>query len=284
MLSYQHIYHAGNFADVHKHAILVRTLKTLLLKPAKMGVLDTHAGRGLYDLTSDEAQKTGEYNMGVLPVLTTKNPPAEIAEYLALVRKYNAGMALTRYPGSAVLARDLLRTTDPLICIEKHPGEFHELQKTLGTATLTKLFQQDGFERLPDLVPLPERRGLVIIDPSYEIKSEYEVLPKALERAYKKWPQGVYLIWYPILESQNHLAMLERLQKTRLKDVLVSEITCTAPSMENYRMTGSGMIIVNPPWPAQTLAQTTKVVTDVLPLQTAGKVFWLNDKRFGSDF
>lgn len=274
MLSYQHIYHAGNFADVQKHTILIRILKTLLLKPTPLHVLDTHAGRGLYDLSSQEAQKTNEYKSGIASVVDANHPP--LKDYQDIVKKYKP-----LYPGTSAIARAMIRKTDTLTCIEKHPGEFEELKKNISTAAL---LDQDGFQALTDMVPPKERRGLVIVDPSYEIKTEYEDLAKALTRSWKKWPQGVYMVWYPILkDNDGHTRLLERLSKSGIKDILISEISCSSAPGDDYRMTGSGILIINPPWPAAALRDLSQAVANALPLSARSDVFWLHEKKFGEE-
>ena len=177
MLSYQHIYHAGNFADVQKHAVLVKLLQVLAQKPQKFSVMDTHAGRGLYDLSSAEAEKIGEAQNGILnfwPPAPEKNP---LSDYLKIVASFNSGDALRFYPGSAKIAHHLIRPADSLLLIERHPGEFAELQNCFKDAKNVKVEQKDGFEYLVNIVPPADRRGLVLVDPSYEIKTEYTELP-----------------------------------------------------------------------------------------------------------
>lgn len=281
MLSYQHIYHAGNFADVHKHAVMIRLLKTLKGKPAAFQVLDTHAGRGLYDLSSEEAVRNREFDTGAACFLDDTAPL--LADYLSIVRKFNPDGELRVYPGSAVIAREMMRPSDRLICIERHPGEFLELQNALGTAPNTKLLQEDGFKALVDLVPFPERRGLVVVDPSYEIKSEYVDLAKHLQQAWKKWPQGIFMIWYPMLEAQGHRQFLTALRGTDVKDVMVSEIRLHEPPQEKFRMYGSGVAIINPPWPQDTLDALTRHIASRLPIKAFPDVFWLDNQQINPE-
>jgi 23S rRNA (adenine2030-N6)-methyltransferase len=288
MLSYQHIYHAGNFADVQKHAILVRLLQLLALKPQKFAFLDTHAGRGLYDLGSAEAQKTGEFNSGVLPFWTarTAQSPKQnpLADYLKLVAEFNNGDALTIYPGSAKIAHKLMRATDRLLLVERHPGEFEELQKSFAGAANVTLAKEDGFQYLVNKVPFAERRGLVLVDPSYEIKTEYTELPKQLRQALKRWPQGQFMIWYPMLSSGAHEQMLLALRKTEIKDVLVSEIRLEKPPQESFGMYGSGIIIINPPFGFEaTLDELTQYIATHLPGKANGDVFWLNNRQINPE-
>ena len=172
MLSYQHIYHAGNFADVQKHALLVALLRHLQIKPGKLNFIDTHSGRGLYDLGSTEAQKTGEASNGIIPLWPKR---ADITtpvmrDYLAAVARHNPG-DLTVYPGTAKLVDDHLRPADKLTCAEMHPGEFEHLTHALSSRT--EIIKADGFEVAAKHLPAATERGAVLIDPSYEIKTEY---------------------------------------------------------------------------------------------------------------
>jgi len=280
MLSYQHIYHAGNFADVQKHAILVQLLKALKLKNAKMTVIDTHAGRGVYDLQSEEAQKTMEYEHGGRHFFDHGTLPAGLKE---IVAKMNPDGALETWPGSAKIVREMLRPGDKLICTELHPGEFGELQKTFDGAPNTELHKTDGFQALVDMVPPTDRKGLVIIDPSYEMKTEYDLLAKQLYQAWKKWPQGVFMIWYPILEARGYQRMLTALRNSRVKDVMVSEIRLDGPPSVTYRMSGTGVAIINPPWPEAALDQLTQEIANRMPIKAFGDVFWLDNMQIDPD-
>jgi 23S rRNA (adenine2030-N6)-methyltransferase len=281
VLSYQHIYHAGNFADVQKHAVLARLLQVLAQKPQKFCVMDTHAGRGLYDLTSPEAQKISEFENGIMPFWTVRaGRKTPLSDYLTVVEDFNAGNELTRYPGSAKIAQHLMRKTDSLILIERHPGEFAELQNCFKDSKNVKIEQKDGFQCLIDKVPFAERRGLVLVDPSYEIKSEYTELPKHLRQAWKKWPQGQFMIWYPMLEAGLHRQMLAALRKSDIKDMLVSEIVLDTIPQESFGLYGSGLVIINPPFGFETaLHELTQYIAQHLPVKAAGKVYWLDNQK-----
>jgi 23S rRNA (adenine2030-N6)-methyltransferase len=281
MLSYQHIYHAGNFADVQKHAVLARLLQVLAQKPQKFCVLDTHAGRGLYDLGSPEAQKIGEFNNGIIPFWAARaGQKTPLSDYLKVVESFNEGGELQHYPGSAKIAQALMRKTDNLVLIERHPGEFAELQNCFEGAKNVRIEQKDGFQVLIDRVPFAERRGLVLVDPSYEIKSEYAELPKQLRQAWKKWPQGQFMIWYPMLEAGLHRQMLTALRKTDVKDMLVSEIRLESLPQGSFGLYGSGLVIINPPFGFETaLNEITQFIAQRLPVKAAGKVFWLDNQK-----
>lgn len=276
MLSYQHIYHAGNFADVHKHAILALLLKTLVAKTPKLAVLDTHAGRGVYDLGSEEAQKTAEFESGALHFWNSGTLPQDLRD---VVTKFNPEGGLKVWPGSAAIARELLRPSDRLVCIERHPGEFDELKRALGGKPNTTILKDDGFEALETRLPLSTRKGLVIVDPSFEVKAEYAQTAKQVHKAWRKWNAATYLVWYPVLEAGGHKQMLLALRKTDIKDVLVSTLQMEKPPAENFRMLGAGVAIVNPPWPEAVPAGLTQAIAEAMPVKTAGEVFWLDNRR-----
>jgi 23S rRNA (adenine2030-N6)-methyltransferase len=280
MLSYQHIYHAGNFADVQKHAALVKLLQMLKLKPQRFAVLDTHAGRGLYDLTSPEAQKIGEFSHGIMPFWKARAETSPLSDYLKIVAGVNAGEDLKLYPGSAKIAHLLLRPSDRLLLVERHPGEFQELKNGFTAAKNVTIEQKDGFQCLVDKVPFAEGRGLVLVDPSYEIKSEYADLPKQLRQAFRKWPQGQFMVWYPMLAPGLHRHLLMDLRKTDIKNVLVSEIQLEQTAKETFGLLGSGVIIINPPFGFEAaLNDITLYIARHLPLKAHGEVFWLDNRR-----
>ncbi len=284
MLSYQHIYHAGNFADVQKHAVLVKLLQVLAQKPQTFAFLDTHAGRGTYDLSSGEAQKTGEFRHGVLPFWERRGEQTPLSDYLKIAAAINDGDELKAYPGSATIAHGLMRPADRLLLVEKHPGEYAELQKTFSGAKNVEAVQADGFAYLVDKVPFAERRGLVLVDPSYEIKSEYADLPKQLARAFKKWPQGQFMVWYPLLAKGGHEDMLINLRKTDITNILVSELTLDAPPEETFGMYGSGVVIINPPFGFETaLTGLTQYIAEQLPAKAAANVFWLDNLKISAE-
>ncbi len=285
MLSYQHIYHAGNFADVHKHGILAHLLATLAKRNPSLFVLDTHAGRGLYDLDSGEAHKKQEFMTGIAALAAEDEKTSLLADFLRILRKYNPDGGCTRYPGSAKLAQELSRPQDRLVFAELHPGEFSLLQKNFsGNDETVKLFHKSGFECMAEMLPPPVRKGLVIIDPPYEIKSDYAEVPKTVAQAWKKWPQGAFLIWYPLLPSGLHEDMLIALRRSGIKDTIVSEIrNDEAPQDGGHGMYGSGIIIVNPPWPEQILAGLTKHISEALPAKTSGRVFWLDNAEISQE-
>lgn len=245
MLSYQHAYHAGNPADVHKHAVLAELLTLLTAKDRGISYVETHAGRGLYDVSGEEALKTGEAAQGIAQV--SLNPDAPYAQALAAVR---AQYGQTAYPGSPLIARHLLRPQDHITLMELHPAEHKALTANLpagqGGAPNNPQIAchfRDGYEGVLALSPLTPRRGLVLIDPSYEVKSEYDQVVEFVRALHVKWPEAAIVVWYPVLRAGRHHTLLEGLSP------LKPTLSAVAFSLKQGRgMTGSGLIIINPPF------------------------------------
>ena len=210
MLSYQHSYHAGNLADIHKHAALAWVLSYLLKKPKPLTYLESHAGRGLYDLTSRESAKTGEAEAGITLALKTGwFDPAH--PYLRALQDCRALHGPHAYPGSPLIAASLLRKEDHLHLAELHPQEHAALRDNLAQYK-AKLYLQNGLDLLQALCPPTPRRGLVLMDPSYELKQDYAEIPKALTKVTRKWNVGSVMLWYPVLRSAAHTEMLPQLE------------------------------------------------------------------------
>lgn len=281
MLSYQHIYHAGNFADVQKHALLVALLRHLQIKPGKLRFIDTHAGRGLYDLGSIEAQKTGEAANGIVPLWQRRSEMTTpvMRDYLAAVARHNPD-DLAVYPGTAKLVSDHLRPMDKLTCAEKHPGEFEHLAQAIGNHA--EVIKADGFEVAAQHLPAATDRGAVLIDPSYEIKTEYVDVPRQIEKLWRRWPQGVYFLWYPMLPSLAYRDMLTSLRNSPVKNVLISEVRLAEPPQQGYRMDGSGIAIINCPWNEPAMMQMTNTIATSLPQKAFGDAYWLDNKKIDS--
>lgn len=243
MLSYQHIYHAGNLADVQKHALLSVALDYMTRKDKPMTYLETHAGRGLYQLDAEEAVKTGEAEAGIIAVdnwFDTDHP------YRKVLETVRTSYGAAAYPGSPIVAETLLRSSDALHLAELHPQENDALSSAmLGSGA--KIYEQDGFEMAQSLCPPEPRRGMMLIDPSYEIKDDYETIPQFIGKLYRKWNVGVIALWYPILASGAHHDMLDTLEEQNLPKVLRHEVRFP-PVREGHRMIGSGMFIVNAPY------------------------------------
>jgi 23S rRNA (adenine2030-N6)-methyltransferase len=260
MLSYQHGYHAGNFADVMKHITLVHIMDYLTTKEKPLFYLETHAGRGLYDLKSQQAQKTKEFEAGIAQLWAQKATlPKEFQGYLDAIKAQNDPNQLRFYPGSPNIAIQRLRAIDRLILCEKHPKEFDALTHAEGTHPRLECRHTDGIESLKSLLPPIERRGLIFVDPSYEEKTEYKSIPRALGAAYKKFSTGVYCIWYPILNSTYHDWILNALTAIGAPSILSIEWHVHPKTTEG--MKGTGMFIINPPF---TLAATMKTVLTTL--------------------
>jgi 23S rRNA (adenine2030-N6)-methyltransferase len=236
MLSYQHLYHAGNAADVHKHAALATALDYLTQKPKPLSYIETHAGRGLYDLQAPEALKTNEAAQGI----------ARLRDLFPADHPYIKALhAQPDYPGSPAIARALLRPEDTLHLAELHPQEHAALRQNMR-ARNTHIYHQDGLALAQSLCPPTPRRGLMLVDPSYEVKTDYAMLPKWLNTLHRKWNVGTVMIWYPILASNAHAPMLKAFQNDHA-DALTHEVTFP-PARDGHRMTGSGLFIVNPPY------------------------------------
>jgi 23S rRNA (adenine2030-N6)-methyltransferase len=243
MLSYQHGYHAGGFADVHKHAALCLLLDHLLKKPAPFCAIDTHAGRGLYDLRDAQASKTGEWRGGIGQLAEAAPRSEGLSRYLAVVRTANGGGRIDRYPGSPAIAAAMMRSDDRLVLIEGHPAEFEALRSVFRRDTRVHIHKRDSLEALPALVPPAEKRGLVLVDPSYEVKAEYTTVPRAIGAALKRWEGGIYAVWYPILPDGRHEALVRGLAAER--ETLVAELH---GPQRDQGLVGTGLAVINPPW------------------------------------
>ncbi|MGI3166459.1 23S rRNA (adenine(2030)-N(6))-methyltransferase RlmJ [Pseudooceanicola sp. 200-1SW] len=242
MLSYQHIYHAGNAADLHKHALLAAMLARLTEKPKPLSYLETHSGRALYDLDSAEALKTGEAAAGVGRLAARLPADHPYRQVLARVRAAHGARA---YPGSPLIAAELLRAGDSLHLAELHPQEGAALRAAMGRRARVHL--QDGYEMALSICPPEPRRGLLLVDPAYEVKGEYDRMADFVKKLHRVWNVGVVAIWYPILRDARHAPMLRALEGLDLPKVLKSEVRFP-PAREGHGMVGSGMFVVNTPF------------------------------------
>ena len=248
MLSYQHAYHAGNLADVHKHAMLATALDYLTAKDKPLSYFETHAGRGLYHLDSPEALKTGEAAQGIARVSGWFAPDHPYARALAEIR---ATHGPTAYPGSPLIAAALLRPFDTMTLAELHPAENAALHDAMPQRH-TRIVQEDGFAMALSRTPPEPRRGLVLIDPSYEVKSDYDRLPDILAKLHRRWNVGLVMLWYPILTSAPHAPMVRALRSTF--PAAFSHEVRFPPARPGHGMTGSGLFVVNPPFGLETEA------------------------------
>jgi 23S rRNA (adenine2030-N6)-methyltransferase len=249
-MNYRHIYHAGHYADVFKHWVLVLLLEKLHQKPAPFGVLDTHAGAGWYDLSSIEAQKTGEYRHGIakLLALNREDVPTTFHSYLDLI--YPASVAnapLQYYPGSPYLIQEFLRGQDQLTACELHPEQYALLKQHMPYGPQVSLHHQDGYLGMKAFLPLKQKRGLVLIDPPFEATDEFQQIMQALKLALQRFANGMYAIWYPIKHRPPIRAFHQAIQKLELPNVLVAELLVRG-DYEANALNGCGMLLINPPW------------------------------------
>jgi 23S rRNA (adenine2030-N6)-methyltransferase len=249
MLSYQHQYHAGNFADVHKHLCLRLLFESLLRKDKPFCYVDCHAGSAGYDLDSPEARRTGEFldGIGRLWPPGAGRPPAALATYLASVAAVNPDGELRYYPGSPALAGSWLRPQDKALLIELHPQAQAALKAYFRGDRRVSVHPRDCYEGLPALLPPDIKRGVVLLDPSYEVKDEYLDIAGLALAAHRRWSNGIYALWYPLLPAGRHLQLLATLAGSDLPEILVTELTVTAAGSDRG-MYGSGLAIINPPW------------------------------------
>lgn len=248
MLSYRHGFHAGNHADVLKHWVLMLCLEHLIQKEKAVYYMDTHAGAGRYDLGSEFALKTAEFAQGIGKLWGMFDTlPESLQRYLKLVQQLNSNTGLRHYPGSPWLASHLLRPQDRLRLMELHSTEIPALRRCFSGDKRVQLFELDGFQQLLALLPPPSRRGLVLIDPSYERSAEYGQTSNCLQQALRRFATGVYLIWYPMLTPTKTQALVERLQASVDGDWLNVQLMVHSPSAARG-MYGSGLFVVNPPW------------------------------------
>ncbi|TYA01959.1 23S rRNA (adenine(2030)-N(6))-methyltransferase RlmJ [Vibrio cholerae] len=255
MLSYRHSFHAGNHADVLKHIVQSLILNSLQQKEKPFVYHDTHSGVGRYDLTHEWSEKTGEYKQGIARVWQQDNIPAELDSYLDAIRQLNQGETLRYYPGSPRVARAHLREQDRMVLTELHPSDYPLLEQEFHRDRQVSIYKEDGFARLKASLPPQERRGLVLIDPPYELAKEYRDVVQAIAQSYKRWATGIYAIWYPVVNRCDIDDMLEGLQGLGIRKILQIELG-VAPDTNERGMTASGMIVVNPPWTLESQMQT----------------------------
>ena len=250
-MNYRHIYHAGNFADVVKHAILSRIVDYLKRKDKAFRVIDTHAGIGLYDLTSEAAQKTGEWRGGIGRVIAADLEPAAaalLAPYLDAVRAFNPDGGVRRYPGSPRIVRHLLRERDRLTAVELHPVDAEALKQEFAGDVQTRVIELDGWLALGAQLPPKEKRGLVLIDPPFEEQGEFERIAARLAKAHRRWPGGIYAVWYPIKDRPAAARFRDGFRDGHIAKVLDVWMTVRGAA-DVPRLDGTGLLIVNPPFP-----------------------------------
>ena len=253
-MNYRHAFHAGSFADVFKHAVLCRILHYLRGKPAAFRVIDTHAGAGLYDLTSSEASRGGEWHDGIehlMIALSAAQVPAPVvallAPYLDVIGALNEPGRLKLYPGSPAVTRAWLRPQDRLVACELEPKAALALAGHMRGDTRIKTLEIDGWTSLSGYVPPPERRGLVLVDPPFEEDGDFYRLSNGLKTAHRKWATGIYALWYPIKGRSEPDALAKSLTKLGIPKILRAELTVSSLS-DPSRLNGCGLILVNPPF------------------------------------
>ena len=245
MLSYRHGYHAGNAADVLKHFILTYVLDYIKKKDKGFIFIDSHAGAGKYLISDPYMQKNKEYLQGIEKILQLKNDNIFLKKYLDLVKSINFNSDLKIYPGSCFLAAKSLRPNDNLYFFELHPKEFLNLKKNFENDSRVITENRDSYQRLKKLLPPKEKRAVILIDPSYELKDEYEKVSEMLSDCYKKFPLGVYIIWYPVLKNKKSEKFIFNVLKKKYKNLSHIEMIT---DNSNSGMQGSGLFILNCPW------------------------------------
>lgn len=272
-MNYRHAFHAGNHADVLKHATLARVLAHMLEKPKPFLFLDTHAGIARYDLDAEEAQKTGEAESGIRKLWDLPTEPASLRPYLSLVQRINHGK-LRWYPGSPGIARLLMRPEDRIELCELHPQDVQALRRATAGDRRVTVRREDGYHALKSLLPPPERRGVVLVDPPFEDKDEADQLLKGMKNALKRFATGTYLIWYPIKDRPPVDALHEGLKATGVRRQLIAELWINEP-LSPMLLNGSGLVVINPPfklenWLGEALSAMARAFD-----ASAHKVAWL---------
>lgn len=277
-MNYRHVFHAGNFADVVKHTILTRILTYLMRKDAPFRVIDTHAGVGLYDLKGAAAEKTGEWVDGIGRLVERdlpKTAKALLSPYLDAVSAQNPDGELRFYPGSPLITRHMLRQQDRLMALELHPVDVEALRENFAGDFQVRVTHVDGWQALGTHLPPKEKRGLVLIDPPFEERNEFERMAQNLIKAHKRWPTGLYALWYPIKDVADVDKFVAMLKASGIPKILRLELTIRQPS-NPPRLHGTGMIVINPPF---VLEEEMNVLMPVLAdvLSDEGRGRWTID-------
>ena len=269
-MNYRHAFHAGNFGDVLKHVVLLELLDALHRKPNPVHLIDSHAGLGLYDLASDEAQRSGEYRFGIGAVLSDPAAAKLLPRYWDALKRLNpdlkaGGSGLRRYPGSPWLLQDSVRAGDRVSLCELHPQDAETLRQNIGRDPAVSVHHRDGFEALKALTPPTPRRGLALIDPAFEAKDEFDTLSKAVLLTHQRWATGQLAVWYPIKDQKSIDQWKSALARQIKVETLAIELTIR-PAKEAKQMNGSGLLVINPPWQ---LAETLKPMLEFLKTRMA---------------
>jgi 23S rRNA (adenine2030-N6)-methyltransferase len=280
MLSYRHGFHAGNHADVLKHVVFVQLLEALTQKDKPLWVVDTHAGAGSYSLQSAYAAKNAEYESGIARLWSRANLPAPLSAYIREVRAANPDGSLRTYPGSPRIALQLIREQDRLRLFERHTNESKALRVNIADAgRRVAIVAGDGFAGLKSVLPPPSRRGLVLIDPSYEEVSDYRAVQSTIRDALQRFATGTYAVWYPQLARREAEALPGQLRRLADGDWLDAALSVKAPSADSFGLYGSGMFVVNPPWRLEArLGEAMPVLVEALG-QDAAATFKLEFRQ-----
>jgi 23S rRNA (adenine2030-N6)-methyltransferase len=280
MLSYRHAFHAGNHADVLKHYVFSLVLAYFNQKDKPYWVIDTHAGAGMYALASTFAQKNAEFETGIARLLEAKNLPETLADFVKLIKSFNENNRLNFYPGSPKIAESFLRSDDKLRLFELHSSDFKLLIENFrGKGRQTKIEMQDGFAGIKACLPPPSKRAVVLIDPPYEIKEDYSRVVDCINDSLKRFANGTYMIWYPLLQRPEPTEMVKQLLALKT-DYLQVEMCVEAPSDEGFGMFGSGMFIINPPYTLpKILDETMPMLTKILALDETANSFLVSNIR-----
>ena len=262
MLSYRHAFHAGNFADVLKHSVLTLVLDYMIRKEKGFHYIDSHSGAGIYQLTDEYAQKTGEYKDGIAKLtqqgVANTDLPEALAPYVTLINQLNGNGALDVYPGSPGIAKAFMRRQDSTHLFELHPTDIKHLEDFCYRWKKVFVKQSDGYQGVLGLLPPPSRRGVVLVDPPYELKEDYQKAVKTLIKAYKKFATGTYILWYPVVKRALVDEMQHNFTNSEVKNLLQVEF-CLEHDSDEYGMTGTGLFIINPPW------QLAEQMREILP-------------------
>jgi 23S rRNA (adenine2030-N6)-methyltransferase len=264
MLSYRHAFHAGNHADVLKHLVLKETLQYAAQKDKPFWYIDTHAGAGMYSLDRGYALQNAEFRDGVERLWNSLDLPESLQDYVALIRELNPSGQLRFYPGSPAVAQRCLRSNDRMHLFELHPNDSKLLRQTFladkPQANKQVLIEtQDGFAGLKALLPPPSRRAVVLIDPPYEDKRDYQRVVAVMKDSLERFATGTYIIWYPMLQRPEPKQMVDKLKKLQPKSWLHAELQIQTPALDGFGMHGSGLFVINPPW------TLPKILSEVLP-------------------
>ena len=280
-MNYRHAFHAGNFADVFKHTILLALLDALIAKDKPLCCFDTHAGGGRYLLGAAEAGKTGEWRDGIGRLVDAPDLPQPLQRYVAAVRACNPDGTFRAYPGSPLFAANVLRPQDSLVLCEVQDAEVAALRALFRNDGRVHVHARDGYAALNALLPPKEKRGLVLIDPPFEVQGDdFAAIETALSRAHARWPTGVYAVWYPIKSHRTIVPFHRRLAAGPFAKLLVAELL-VHPDDSPLRLNGCGMLIANPPWRLDaTLSGLLPVLCKLLMQspRASQRVHWLSGK------